>query len=123
MVFFFSSRRRHTRCSRDWSSDVCSSDLAGKAIRGQGKARINRQRFLEFVAGLLELPQILKGPPKCVVRLERIRLRAEDDAQFVSSSLWRVILQERKRKLVADFVPIGAAGQCCLKGGDRTAKL
>src|SRR5207245_5838166 len=27
-VFFFSSRRRHTRCYRDWSSDVCSSDLA-----------------------------------------------------------------------------------------------
>src|SRR6266436_1880992 len=27
--FFFSSRRRHTRCSRDWSSDVCSSDLRG----------------------------------------------------------------------------------------------
>src|SRR5690606_12859120 len=26
-VFFFSSRRRHTRLSRDWSSDVCSSDL------------------------------------------------------------------------------------------------
>src|SRR2546429_2493459 len=28
MFFFFSSRSRHTRCSRDWSSDVCSSDLA-----------------------------------------------------------------------------------------------
>src|SRR5256884_9906235 len=27
IFFFFSSRRRHTRCSRDWSSDVCSSDL------------------------------------------------------------------------------------------------
>src|SRR5256884_1378533 len=27
LFFFFSSRRRHTRCSRDWSSDVCSSDL------------------------------------------------------------------------------------------------
>src|SRR2546429_4021994 len=27
LMFFFSSRRRHTRCSRDWSSDVCSSDL------------------------------------------------------------------------------------------------
>src|SRR6266542_5029261 len=27
MDFFFSSRRRHTRCYRDWSSDVCSSDL------------------------------------------------------------------------------------------------
>src|SRR5690606_39737690 len=29
--FFFSSRRRHTRFSRDWSSDVCSSDLTGNA--------------------------------------------------------------------------------------------
>src|SRR5699024_12035777 len=27
--FFFSSRRRHTRSKRDWSSDVCSSDLFG----------------------------------------------------------------------------------------------
>src|SRR2546430_13368037 len=30
MRFFFSSRRRHTRFDCDWSSDVCSSDLAGK---------------------------------------------------------------------------------------------
>src|SRR3712207_677163 len=29
IVFFFSSRRRHTRYWRDWSSDVCSSDLRG----------------------------------------------------------------------------------------------
>src|SRR5690606_39473403 len=29
LSFFFSSRRRHTRFSRDWSSDVCSSDLVG----------------------------------------------------------------------------------------------
>src|SRR5574338_8591 len=28
LSFFFSSRRRHTRCHGDWSSDVCSSDLA-----------------------------------------------------------------------------------------------
>src|SRR5690625_6763173 len=35
VLFFFSSRRRHTRWPRDWSSDVCSSDLAGtgEAIR------------------------------------------------------------------------------------------
>src|SRR5262245_65354959 len=32
--FFFSSRRRHTRCLSDWSSDVCSSDLAdGVAVQ------------------------------------------------------------------------------------------
>src|SRR2546426_4073794 len=36
--FFFSSRRRHTRLQGDWSSDVCSSDLAladGLAVAGQ----------------------------------------------------------------------------------------
>src|SRR3989454_1460946 len=31
-VFFFSSRRRHTRLQGDWSSDVCSSDVVGKAV-------------------------------------------------------------------------------------------
>src|SRR3712207_4173789 len=31
VLFFFSSRRRHTRYWRDWSSDVCSSDLFAKA--------------------------------------------------------------------------------------------
>src|SRR5690625_6712994 len=32
VFFFFSSRRRHTRWPRDWSSDVCSSDLLLKEI-------------------------------------------------------------------------------------------
>src|SRR5690606_199945 len=32
--FFFSSRRRHTRFSRDWSSDVCSSDLLRRKTAG-----------------------------------------------------------------------------------------
>src|SRR5438045_8985934 len=41
-VFFFSSRRRHTRCLSDWSSDVCSSDLPSSmtaiAVLGQAAA-------------------------------------------------------------------------------------
>src|SRR3712207_8392984 len=40
MIFFFSSRRRHTRYWRDWSSDVCSSDLLLA-----GYARSLRQRL------------------------------------------------------------------------------
>src|SRR3712207_6851403 len=32
-LFFFSSRRRHTRYWRDWSSDVCSSDLCVDSVR------------------------------------------------------------------------------------------
>src|SRR2546427_9222210 len=49
--FFFSSRRRHTRFDCDWSSDVCSSDLAcqacqaractlHEAVRGQSGCRL-----------------------------------------------------------------------------------
>src|SRR2546430_13905796 len=42
--FFFSSRRRHTRFDCDWSSDVCSSDLAAGAatIQEQGDSRVGR---------------------------------------------------------------------------------
>src|SRR5437899_3461836 len=40
--FFFSSRRRHTRCLSDWSSDVCSSDLAGRDRSLQHLARFAR---------------------------------------------------------------------------------
>src|SRR6266511_5699102 len=44
--FFFSSRRRHTRFSRDWSSDVCSSDLmCGVAI---GPIDIDRIIYYSF---------------------------------------------------------------------------
>src|SRR6266576_6465791 len=37
--FFFSSRRRHTRSLRDWSSDVCSSDLADLTLAENGTVR------------------------------------------------------------------------------------
>src|SRR5207249_9554012 len=45
IFFFFSSRRRHTRSKRDWSSDVCSSDLVeaagrrGRRRRAESRAR------------------------------------------------------------------------------------
>src|SRR5256884_9599162 len=66
--FFFSSRRRHTRCSRDWSSDVCSSDLAAidRDLKPQSRPLPDTQATLHYrnvsvstgksynVAGLLE---------------------------------------------------------------------
>src|SRR5215475_7196968 len=42
--FFFSSRRRHTRCSRDWSSDVCSSDLRRVTTTSAGSASTRPRR-------------------------------------------------------------------------------
>src|SRR5204863_2135062 len=39
-LFFFSSRRRHTRSLRDWSSDVCSSDLSSSDSRAIERPQI-----------------------------------------------------------------------------------
>src|SRR5207245_4745367 len=58
-LFFFSSRRRHTRCYRDWSSDVCSSDLfklrEGVMLKGEivagNKGQGPRLKTLETVDG------------------------------------------------------------------------
>ena len=44
-VFFFSSRRRHTRLRRDWSSDVCSSDLEGIETRDPSVAPVLSEEF------------------------------------------------------------------------------
>src|SRR5207253_6324547 len=46
---FFSSRRRHTRWPRDWSSDVCSSDLLSRA-----RVYVLRPLAVEDLMGLLE---------------------------------------------------------------------
>src|SRR2546429_5230556 len=56
LIFFFSSRRRHTRCSRDWSSDVCSSDLL---LLSHGRALIlyGKRGSQEGAACLSKLPQ------------------------------------------------------------------
>src|SRR5262249_57706910 len=54
-VFFFSSRRRHTRLVSDWSSDVCSSDLSamvGVVINGAGSQQSGRHTVeLQAVRG------------------------------------------------------------------------
>src|SRR6266498_5540440 len=59
--FFFSSRRRHTRCGRDWSSDVCSSDLGSAAEAGSvnvlhgsasGLTSTGSQQFWQGAAGV-----------------------------------------------------------------------
>src|SRR5437899_4956580 len=55
VFFFFSSRRRHTRCLSDWSSDVCSSDLAPRLPRGT-RPTTNRVAEREHL-GLLADPQ------------------------------------------------------------------
>src|SRR6266516_3878300 len=55
LVFFFSSRRRHTRSYGDWSSDVCSSDLPLPAVlAGPERCGLN--------SALLNSMAVLPGP-------------------------------------------------------------
>src|ERR1035438_3568992 len=67
-MLFFSSRRRHTRCLSDWSSDVCSSDLCTDpyarwcgpyADHGVG-SRAQRTELLKQIADAVDIP-ILTG--------------------------------------------------------------
>src|SRR6266536_941498 len=58
-IFFFSSRRRHTRSTRDWSSDVCSSDLVGRHLPDGNIEILGRDDFQVKVQGYrIELGEI-----------------------------------------------------------------
>src|SRR5207245_4771065 len=60
LIFFFSSRRRHTRCYRDWSSDVCSSDLKveGFLLRSTLRAVV-AQRLVRVLCDRCKAPRTL----------------------------------------------------------------
>src|SRR6266436_5047678 len=76
LFFFFSSRRRHTRCSRDWSSDVCSSDLTITAV--------DRDRKPFFVVS-----EVLTGKRQATLTLAdkaNLQVKAERIAQQVANA-------------------------------------
>src|SRR5437762_4488636 len=52
-MFFFSSRRRHTRYIGDWSSDVCSSDLIGAKRRDINMQFLIEAVMLTFIGGFV----------------------------------------------------------------------
>src|SRR5206468_7416144 len=67
-LFFFSSRRRHTRSDRDWSSDVCSSDLSQ---RGGLPKRVRNSSSAEPASKSSAAVELmgswpLRGPPLVV---------------------------------------------------------
>src|SRR5438067_70865 len=63
--FFFSSRRRHTRSKRDWSSDVCSSDLPRQA-QDESKAtylrkREDREAWIDWTRPASEIQTLIRA--------------------------------------------------------------
>src|SRR5256884_5907049 len=82
-IFFFSSRRRHTRCSRDWSSDVCSSDLK----------RHHQRRDFHGVAALHRPGTGAQPEPRSALR------RSEEHTSELQSRLHlvcRLLLEKKK---------------------------
>src|SRR5690606_39545756 len=67
--FFFSSRRRHTRFSRDWSSDVCSSDLRSHGARVPGRLIVSAKSWLSHPGVDRTAPILPWGAPADVAKL------------------------------------------------------
>src|SRR5437868_12688392 len=94
--FFFSSRRRHTRSKRDWSSDVCSSDLQF-LLQQPGRLPVECQRFLVLSADckLRHSPQHRHG----AVGKQRADLRSEEHTSELQSRfdlVCRLLLEKKK---------------------------
>src|SRR5205809_6525656 len=81
-LFFFTSRRRHTRCSRDWSSDVCSSDLC---LPAENPGHVRGVRADADRAGREEL---------------EIRARAESPVRRRAGQIGRASCREREEMSV-----------------------
>src|SRR5690625_7025855 len=76
LYFFFSSRRRHTRWPRDWSSDVCSSDLIDADVE-----RAKRVAADLGTVAYASTEELLDGASPEVVSVavpEGVRLRSEE---------------------------------------------
>src|SRR2546421_11076418 len=92
VFFFFSSRRRHTRSDRDWSSDVCSSDLAcDKALsdfdRAISLAATSAPQGYNLVAELYSLESsVYAGCPDSTRRDPRKAIEAIQHAIALDSS-------------------------------------
>src|SRR6266508_5199249 len=94
--FFFSSRRRHTRWPRDWSSDVCSSDL-GQPPKQPGAVEgwILRdvQRGTALIEGRMGLIEVDQGD--VVPGLGRIEAIRKQDGRWVVVTSKGLILPPR----------------------------
>src|SRR3712207_6674354 len=100
-VFFFSSRRRHTRYWRDWSSDVCSSDLILRSL-GTGAILVG---IVAVLAALTLLPALLSllGDRVDALRLPYVGTTAGAEGRFWSRVVGRVM----RRPLLSLVASVG----------------
>src|SRR2546430_13235872 len=73
-IFFFSSRRRHTRFDCDWSSDVCSSDLLACSVGNSPKTYRNQAGSVEQLLVLKDLAVIFAVSLLVILAFHRVKL-------------------------------------------------
>src|SRR5205814_7400981 len=95
ILFFFSSRRRHTRCLSDWSSDVCSSDLETIVVCVRNKP----------VAQLVPLPRAKKRRP---IGLYKGQFKVPDDFNDPLPD-WLLDARSEERRVGKEWKSRGAA--------------
>src|SRR2546429_6185805 len=101
--FFFSSRRRHTRCSRDWSSDVCSSDLVCTLPAGFQTGRVVLTSLILVEPGsptLRFLTGLHKSKESVVCKAAFSEKRSEEHTSELQSRLHtvcRLLLEKTNR--------------------------
>src|SRR5438128_5511327 len=97
-MFFFSSRRRHTRCYRDWSSDVCSSDL----VRGRRLWKLYPVEFCTAVeAPEQERQRLTEMSERELHPGEAVEHPADHEAQGVGAGLERPLPHRALQQPVA----------------------
>src|SRR2546421_2532082 len=82
--FFFSSRRRHTRSDRDWSSDVCSSDL-GSGVPAAQAINAGPFTFENFQLGAAP-GTVCPGSSACTNGAAEPAIRADNTGTFYVTS-------------------------------------
>src|SRR5690606_40556514 len=89
LVFFFSSRRRHTRFSRDWSSDVCSSDLL---------AASTARHFVEYTFGTQVSPWSTPATQSSTKR-SSVAVAASSSRNISATWCWTIGLRSEERRV------------------------
>src|SRR5690349_24420194 len=96
MSFFFSSRRRHTRSLRDWSSDVCSSDLVEIVAELDGIGTVGSRFLISPFVGMLDRVPELQPDPHEVVRVFDVALIELLAPEVHHAERWKTRSEERR---------------------------
>src|SRR5256885_11782618 len=101
-IFFFSSRRRHTRLQGDWSSDVCSSDLGAREPERQadGRRRSGLSGEEQEWTGPAELPDQVEQQDRAPLGCDRRRSEEHtSELQSPCNLVCRLLLEKKNNSM------------------------